>query len=254
MKGLIIAAGRGSRLEHLTDSVPKPLVNVGNSCFFQNTIDHLISEGVNDIGAIVGYKKEVFAKYSNVKFYNNHRWASNNSLHSLFCARDFMDEDIVIAYGDIWFDKGPIRKILKSNNDITISVDKDWVEYYDGRSDHPINEAENVHYNNGLYVTNIGKHIYKSEDYNVGEFMGLLKISSNAIKGFVEEYEHLEESIRNTDSFQTSDRFENAYLTDFIKYLVDKSYDIRCDINQRGWSEVDTLQDLENLKRSRGIQ
>ncbi len=61
MKGLIIAAGRGSRLEHLTDSVPKPLVNVGNSCFFQNTIDHLISEGVNDIGAIVGYKKEVFA-------------------------------------------------------------------------------------------------------------------------------------------------------------------------------------------------
>ena len=48
MKGLIIAAGRVSRLGHLTKHSPKPLVKVGNSCFLENTILHLESLGADN--------------------------------------------------------------------------------------------------------------------------------------------------------------------------------------------------------------
>jgi choline kinase len=57
MKGLIVAAGRGSRLGHLTKYTPKPLTKVGNSCFLENTILHFLSLGITEVGVVVGYKK-----------------------------------------------------------------------------------------------------------------------------------------------------------------------------------------------------
>jgi len=68
MKGLIIAAGRGSRLENLTKHTPKSLTNIGNSCFLENTIQHFRSLGVTEVGVVVGYKKEQFKKIKNVTF------------------------------------------------------------------------------------------------------------------------------------------------------------------------------------------
>ena len=38
-----------------------------------------------------------------------------------------------------------------------------------------------------------------------------------------------------------------------LQYLIDKDYDISCCINKQGWYEVDTLQDLDNLKSKLGV-
>ena len=78
--------------------------------------------------------------------------------------------------------------------------------------------------------------------------MGLIKISRNIIKDIVSEFENIESDIRSTDSFQNAKMFKDAYLTDFIQYLINKGYEINCCINSKGWYEVDTEQDLENLR------
>ncbi len=255
MKGLIIAAGRGSRLENLTKHTPKSLTNIGNSCFLENTIQHFRSLGVTEVGVVVGYKKEQFKKIKNVTFFENNNWENNNILLSLFHARSFMDDDLIIAYGDIWFEVKSVQSIYESTGNFVIAVDQDWKKYYQGRTDHPISEAENVNYDHNLHAIEIGKHISSPEDnsQNMGEFMGLLKISKNVIRDIVNEFEDVEKNIKNTDAFQNAKKFQNAYLTDFIQYLIDKDYDINCCINKQGWYEVDTLQDLDNLKSTLGV-
>ncbi len=255
MKGLIIAAGRGSRLEGLTDHTPKPLVNVGDSCFFKNTLHHLHSVGVSEVGAIVGYKKEQFKSIENIIFFENNNWNSNNILFSLFHAKSFMDDDLIITYGDIWFEEKAIQSIYESSGDFIIAVDQDWEKYYQGRTDHPITEAENVNYDDNLRAIKIGKHISSlgGGSQKTGEFMGLLKISKNIIKDIVNEFEYIEKNIKSTDTFQNAKQLQNAYLTDFIQYLIDKNYDINCCINKQGWYEVDTLQDMDNLKATLGV-
>lgn len=251
MKALIIAAGRGKRLGSYTDNTPKPLVDIKGSSFFNNTIEKLKEIGIKDISAVVGYKKEQFKTIPDITFYENNDWENNNILHSMFCAKEFMDDDIIIVYADIWFENQPFINLKKSKDDISICVDKDWEDYYIGRTEHPISEAENVHYDNNNNIYNIGKDIYKpdKDNFNIGEFMGLLKISKNIISEFVKEFEELQNNILPTEPFQNAKTFKNAYLTDFIQYLIDKKYNIKCCLNTKGWSEIDTVQDLENLKK-----
>ena len=162
-----------------------------------------------------------------------------------------MDDDIIIAYGDIWFTEEPIKKIKDTNNDLVIAVDEQWLDYYEGRTDHPISEAENVHYDDNLNVKMIGKHIDESthNKHITGEFMGMIKISKNIIEKVVKEFELIEETLNFSEKFQQAQQFQKAYLTDFIQYLVLKSYNIKCSINKQGWFEIDTVQDLQNLKQ-----
>ena len=251
MKGLIIAAGRGKRLGSFTDNTPKPLVDIKGSSFFNNTVEQFKSIGITDIAAVIGYKKEQFKSFEDITFYENNDWECNNILHSMFSAKEFMDDDIIIAYADIWFEKTPFLKLKQLENDIVICVDKNWEDYYINRTEHPISEAENVHYDKNNNITHIGKHIYtpNSTECSTGEFMGLLKVSKNIIKKFVSEFEILENTLAKDQSFQNAEKFQNAYLTDFIQYLINKNYDIRCCLEDKGWAEIDTVQDLENLKK-----
>lgn len=63
MKVIILAGGIGTRLKPLTDSIPKPLLKVGNKPILEWIISHLKRYGLNDIILTVGYKASVIAKY-----------------------------------------------------------------------------------------------------------------------------------------------------------------------------------------------
>ncbi|MDZ7695801.1 MAG: NDP-sugar synthase [Deltaproteobacteria bacterium] len=49
MKGMILAAGFGMRLEPLTSYLPKPLVPVGNRAVIDRSIDYLKAHGIDEI-------------------------------------------------------------------------------------------------------------------------------------------------------------------------------------------------------------
>ncbi|MFC1454931.1 sugar phosphate nucleotidyltransferase [Candidatus Undinarchaeota archaeon] len=63
MKGVILAAGKGTRLKPLTDKIPKPLVKINGKPLILYSIDYLKRAGIKDIGIVVGYKKEQLKKY-----------------------------------------------------------------------------------------------------------------------------------------------------------------------------------------------
>ncbi len=58
MKALILAAGKGTRMGALTDNIPKPLIEINKKPFLGFILENLSRAGINEIGIVVGYKKE----------------------------------------------------------------------------------------------------------------------------------------------------------------------------------------------------
>ena len=58
MKAIIIAAGMGKRLEHMTTDIPKCLVAVNGKSMLQHQIDAYRANGIHDIHVIKGYMQE----------------------------------------------------------------------------------------------------------------------------------------------------------------------------------------------------
>lgn len=53
MKALVLAAGRGTRLKPLTNTVPKHLLPVGNKPILFHVLDYIVEAGITDIGIVV---------------------------------------------------------------------------------------------------------------------------------------------------------------------------------------------------------
>ena len=60
---LIMAGGRGERLKPLTDTLPKPMLLIGDKPIIEHNIDRLISFGVKDFYISVRYLKESIISY-----------------------------------------------------------------------------------------------------------------------------------------------------------------------------------------------
>lgn len=63
MKGLIPAAGRGTRLEPITLAIPKELLMIGDKAVIEHVIDAMKLVGIRDIVIVVGWKKHAILDY-----------------------------------------------------------------------------------------------------------------------------------------------------------------------------------------------
>jgi len=62
---VIMAGGKGTRLEPFTKILPKPLIPLGNKTIIEHIMERFRSNGFNDFFVIVNYKKEMIKMYFN---------------------------------------------------------------------------------------------------------------------------------------------------------------------------------------------
>ena len=241
-KALIIAAGLGSRLKKHTENLPKCMLDFGGKTLLQRQLDAYKKNSITEVSVIRGYKKEKI-KYKGLKYFENTDYKNNNILNSIFYAEDFINGNIIISYSDILFDSTVVKRLLKSNHDISVVVDIDWRGYYVGRKDHPISEAENVIFNSDNKVEKIGKINTGKEEVH-GEFIGMIKLSHHGSEIFKQQFNRLKKIYWNKP-FQRAKIFQKAYLTDFIQELVDIGIKVHCVIIESGWKEIDTVEDYK---------
>jgi choline kinase/DNA-binding XRE family transcriptional regulator len=241
-KALIVAAGLGSRLKKHTKNLPKCMLDFGGKTLLQRQLDAYKKNSIKDISVIRGYKKEKI-KYNGIKYFENTEYKNNNILNSIFYAEDFINGNLIISYSDILFDSTVVKRVLKSNHDISVVVDIDWRGYYVGRKDHPISEAENVIFNSNNEVEKIGKINTGNEEVH-GEFIGMIKLNNRGTEIFKEHFHRLKKIYWNKP-FQRAKIFQKAYLTDFIQELVDIGIKVHCVIIESGWKEIDTVEDYK---------
>jgi phosphoenolpyruvate phosphomutase len=77
---------------------------------------------VRDIGVVRGYCAEAITT-GGVRFFDNPRYLETGEVASLACAMGMLDQDVVIAYGDLVLRQHLLHELLCADAPITVLVD-----------------------------------------------------------------------------------------------------------------------------------
>jgi len=105
MRGIILAAGKGSRLNGTIGDKPKCLLRVGGRTLVERQIDALRSVGIDDIVMVVGCQADHVRRICGpaITYVENTRFAQTNSLYSLWMARPLLYDGVVVMNCDVLF-------------------------------------------------------------------------------------------------------------------------------------------------------
>ena len=87
----------------------------------------------------------------------------------------------------------------------------------------------------------------KNSTQILGEFIGMMRLSSEGSKLFLNEYLKLEQI--SPKIFHNATSFKTAYLTDMLQELIDNRFDVSPIFVDGLWQEIDTPQDLEIARK-----
>jgi L-glutamine-phosphate cytidylyltransferase len=102
MRGVILAAGRGARLNGGRGDMPKCLVTLGGETMLSRNIRVLRAAGISDIVVVVGCASETVRRTCpDVTFVENEIFAQTNSLYSLWLSRTLLGDGFVVMNCDV---------------------------------------------------------------------------------------------------------------------------------------------------------
>lgn len=110
MKAMILAAGRGSRMEALTDNCPKPLLEVGAYSLIEHQLRRLKSAGINDVIINISYLGSMIQKaLGNGKNYAMNIEYSEESEPletggGIYQALPRLGDEFLVINSDVWCD------------------------------------------------------------------------------------------------------------------------------------------------------
>jgi len=233
MMGIVLCAGRGSRLGPLTRDMPKTLLPVGDGRTILDTIFDAVSDHVDHVRVVAGYQSDVLIQslehrsnaevvvVEDVDYWNNAR--------SLWTALHGVDDDVLVANGDTVVHPSVTAAFVNHarTGDIALSVD----------THQELGEEQmKVTINGHAGVQSISKQLDPGSSY--GEYIGQSIISAQALG----QATHALEQAWRTDA--------NSYYEDGYQLAIDAGLVVEpVPILDMGWTEVDDLSDL-NAARS----
>lgn len=234
---IILAAGRNSRIFKEIGK-HKCLLTVNNKTLLSKIIDDSVSIGIKKIIIVIGYKSNRLKKFirinhKKIKIIKNTDYIKTDMLHSAVLALKKLNDDIIISYSDIIYDKKILKKIvrLRSKN-ILIPIKLDWKKVWRIRKKNILEDAENLKFNNKNYLEFIGGKILKK--YPIGQYMGLLYIPKNKVKKITKIYK--QEKVRKMQ------------ISNFLNVLINKGIKIKIIKSKNYWYEFDDIDDYNYFK------
>lgn len=107
-KAVILAAGMGLRLQPITNSLPKCLVEINGESLLQRTIHALEKHGFEEVIIVTGFKHEMIEKAVKeldspilIKTIHNEIYHSTNNIYSLWLVKDAIHEPFALLESDI---------------------------------------------------------------------------------------------------------------------------------------------------------
>ena len=243
MNAIILAAGKGERLQPLTNDKPKCLIELFGKSLLEWQIATFQNSGITDITIVSGYKSDLI-NFPETTILKNEKYNSTNMVETLFCAKEKMLDSTIVSYGDIIFEKNVLESLINSPDDISVIVDKQWEGLWKKRFLDPLSDAESLVIEDECIVE-IGQKVNSYEKI-CGQYIGLMKFQGSGID-FIKKYYEKAKNQANTGTnpLNKSLPFEKSYLTDFLHSLIRDGAVIKAVPINNGWLEVDTLSDLD---------
>ncbi len=235
MRIIFLAAGKGKRIFKYF-KINKPLIKIGNLSLLENLILGARDYTKKKISVIVGYKKKniliALKDYTNIEFIDNKKFGTTDMVHSLIMGLEKYNDNMLFSYSDVIYEKNIFKKIIKNENKhIIIPYLKDWKKIWEIRKKNIFQDAETFSYSKQKYLEDIGKRI-KNKNQVKGQFMGLIYIPKNMRKNILKVYK---------------DNFYNKKIqtTQFLQYLINKRFKIKCLEYKGDWYEIDDHDDYK---------
>lgn len=237
MKGIILAAGEGKRLQPYTFDRPKCLVCYQGYPIIDYILSSFAATGITDVSVVTGYRSELVRR-PGLTEYHNPEYKTTNMVRSLFCAREKMIDDVVISYGDIVYRLDVLEKLVLSENDFSVVVDSDWRSLWEARMDNPLEDAETLKIDAQGFIKEIGKRASAYSDIEA-QYIGLIRIKGDALTQFLTFYDKMVES--------SPESVQDMYMTDFIQLMIDNHTLVKALQIEGGWTEIDRPSDLDHI-------
>lgn len=240
MQAIILAAGIGSRLKPLTNSMPKTMVEISGKPMIEYTFDELIILGVKEVVIVVGYRKESIQerykdryKSLHITYIENELYRTTNNVYSLYLTKSCIEEDVLLIEGDVLVAPSVLDKMIGNHGECCIMVSK-----YEPAS------------MNGTVVTcdsscNVKELIIKRDQIDMEldkEFFKTVNIYYFTKDFYINQYIPLLEYYVNS---QTRESYYELVLGALI-YFGNSTFKA-IEVTKESWYEIDDLSDYQKV-------
>ena len=231
MKALILNSGMGRRMGDLTENAPKCMTVIEDGeTILSRQLKMMSCLGITEVVMTTGYQKEILEEYCHslelplhYVFVNNQDYEKTNYIYSIYCAREMLaGEDILLLHGDLVFGFDVLKQVVEAEESCMV---------VSSTADIPQKDFKAVIKENQILKVGIEFfddvmsaqpfYMLKSTEWNIW----LRKIC---------------EFCENGDT--------NCYAENALNAVTDQCRIQPLDIKQMFCTEVDTLQDLENVR------
>ena len=231
---LLLAAGTGSRLYPLTQSVPKCLTMVNEVSILERLVTCLKQQGFKRLVIVTGYQEKCIRKFLGTQFGEmkieyifNPIYNTTNNIYSLWMARNIINEPFMLVESDLVFD-GSLLDDMRYPDRIAVARMQPWM--------------------NGTTVS-----INKSQ--KVEKFNNASAISPDAIRyKTVNIYSFSLSSwhsiIKKLNQYISANSVNCYYETILADMVTDGSLSLQAvAFDSKPWYEIDTIEDLEEAEK-----
>ena len=236
IKAVVLAAGIGSRINKITKSIPKTMIEINDKCIYEYILENLVNNNIYNVVFVIGYRASKLkpilkAKCKelgiNLEVVENKQYKTTNTMYSLWLARDLLKSDFIYLHGDLLFSSKMLSLFIKCHHKNCVLVDKnnplDW------------DDAMKIISNNNLL-----KYMSKSITINEmdGVAIGIYKFNKQGSKILFKTIKDLIEA-----------GITKNWVSEAIN-IMSKHIDINLQISKlHAWADVDNLSDLKSAKK-----
>jgi choline kinase len=236
-KAIILSAGQGSRLGHLTDDKPKCLIEFNGRTLLDRQLDALAANGVEEAVVVTGFRDDQIEAAlqrrgdtgPRVRTVYNPFYKVADNLGSLFVAKHEIVGDTLVWNGDTLVSDALMARVVGNQAQEGICVTIDRKQAYDEDDMKVVvDQAGQLHA--------IGKRL-DLDEVNA-ESIGLLAFRGSGAETFRNAIERAIRTVEGTTIW---------YLR-VIHQIAQEGPVWTLDINGEEWGEVDFPEDVENAQ------
>jgi phosphoenolpyruvate phosphomutase len=218
----------------LTEDRPKAMIEIAGKPLLERTVDTLNSIGIKDITVVRGYRKEAI-QLPGLSYVDNDEHETTQEAYSLFKGLDGITGPVLMAYGDVLFQKFVPMHLFESDSDFCIAVEPKEQsevatdEYRDFvTADRPFHWSE---FDQRTELVRMSTTIPSDEVH--GEWIGLLKMTADGVA-----------QLRELGASLDPARLRALRMAEVFDLLVASGRKVEVVYVRGHWLDVDDMHDV----------